>query len=72
MARKHLSELILPEVTMLEVAARLFAVLREHMAHPPPPSTIAYWNAKVDEELVRHPRCIQHITINGFIIPEYM
>jgi hypothetical protein len=44
--------LTLHEVTMLEVAARLFAALREHTAHPPPPSLQEYWYAKVVEELV--------------------
>jgi hypothetical protein len=68
MAKKPLSELILPEQTMLEVAARLFAALRECEAHPPHVFTYAYWDAKTWEELVCPSISIQYILTKLCII----
>ncbi|KAN0129863.1 hypothetical protein V8E53_012335 [Lactarius tabidus] len=51
MAKKPLSELILPEITLLEVAARFFAALREREAHPLHASSYTYWDAKTRDEL---------------------
>jgi hypothetical protein len=53
MPTKPLSELIQPEVTLLAVAARLLAALRERTARPPPPSMNDYWGVKTKAELVR-------------------
>jgi hypothetical protein len=68
MAKKPLSELILPEITLLEVAARLFAALREREAHPPHASSYTYWDAKTRDELVHPSLSIRYILTKLCII----
>lgn len=52
MPTKLYSELTKAEVTLLGIAAKFFAALGEHMAHPPPESINGYWAVKTDEDMV--------------------
>jgi hypothetical protein len=51
--KKAASKLTQNEISLLVIAAKLLDILKERADHPPPVEQHAFWDDKVDEEVVR-------------------